>query len=136
MSDTPHGPGGPHVRAAAVILEALAAAVMSADAADEQAVSRLLALLDELSTIGHAVSATAAASAAGIRASAADVRGLAVALDEASEAVASMQEEVARGPVAPAAAPAAPAVPGAFVLPEWGDEKTLREFLAGQRGSL
>src|SRR6266568_2776582 len=90
MSDTPPGPGEVPGRAPAVVLEELAAAVMSADAADEEAVGRLLALLDELAATGHAVSAAAAV----------------------------------------------PAAPGAFVLPEWGDEKTLREFLAAQRGSL
>ena len=136
MSDTPPGPGEVPGRAPAVVLEELAAAVMSADAADEEAVGRLLALLDELAATGHAVSAGAAASAAGIRANLIDVRGLAAALDAASEAVAHMQEEVAHRPSTPAAAAAVPAAPGAFVLPEWGDEKTLREFLAAQRGSL
>src|SRR6266568_2232475 len=136
MSDTPPGPGEVPGRAPAVVLEELAAAVMSADAADEEAVGRLLALLDELAATGHAVSAGAAASAGGIRANLIDVRGLAAALDAASEAVAHMQEEVARRPSTPAAAAAVPAAPGAFVLPEWGDEKTLREFLAAQRGSL
>ena len=131
----------PHGRAPAVVLEDLAGAVMGTDAADEAGVARLIAIFDELAAAGDPACATAAAeTAARVRAASADVRALGAALDAASEEVARMQEalaKAARAQPTPAPMPeGASADPGALVLPDWGDEKVLREFLAAQRGSL
>jgi two-component system chemotaxis sensor kinase CheA len=122
---------------AAALLEELAAAVMSADATDEAAVARLVALLDALAGTGHPAVAAAAGAACAVRDAMVDVRQLAAALDAASEAVAGMQEAIARGgaAVAPRADTAA-SDPGALRLPEWGDERTLKDFVAAQQGSL
>ncbi|HET9597379.1 MAG TPA: Hpt domain-containing protein, partial [Anaeromyxobacteraceae bacterium] len=127
-----------HVNAAAVaaLLEELAVAVMSADAADEAAVARLAALLDALAGTGHPAVAAAAGAASAIREASFDVRQLAAALDAASEVVAAMQEAVARGGAATRAPAPDPSDPGALRLPEWGDERTLKDFLAAQQGSL
>jgi two-component system, chemotaxis family, sensor kinase CheA len=121
--------------AAAGLLEELAPAVMSTDAADAGAVQQLLALLDALAATAHPSVAAARDVARAIRDASADVGRLAEALDRASEAVGTMQEAVARG-----ARPASPAAagddPDAYHPPEWGDEKTLKGFLAAQTGSL
>ncbi len=141
MANEPHGACGPHGRTPAVILEELAGAVMSTDAADEPGVARLLAIFDELAASqDQSFAAPAAEAAARVRTASADVRALAVALDAASEEVARMQEALAKA-ARPAAAPVAAtqgqnADPGALVLPDWGDEKVLKDFLAAQRGSL
>ncbi|HUK66234.1 MAG TPA: chemotaxis protein CheA [Anaeromyxobacteraceae bacterium] len=127
--------GGEHQRTAAVILEELAAAVMSVDAADEPGVSALIELFEELAAAQPELADPARAVAERIRDDSFDLRRLASALDSASEEVARMQEGLARPKSAPAPR-AAPADEGAFVLPEWGDEKTLSDFLAAQRGGL
>ena len=130
----------PHGRAPALILEDLAGAVMGTDAADEAGVARLIAMLEELAATGEpSCAALASEAAARVRAAVADVRALAGALDAASEDVARMQEAFANAARAqPPAAPreAASADPGALVLPDWSDEKILKDFLAAQRGSL
>src|SRR5512143_3036276 len=131
----------PHGRAPALILEDLAAAVMGTDAADEAGVARLLAMLEELAATGEgSCAAPASAAAARIRVDAADVRALAGALDATSEDVARMQEAFANAaqaqPEVAAPQPAASSDPGALVLPDWSDEKVLKDFLAAQRGSL
>ncbi|MFL5300703.1 MAG: chemotaxis protein CheA [Anaeromyxobacteraceae bacterium] len=129
-------PSNPAARAVPAILEEVAAAVMGADAADGRAVAALLALLDELAA-SPAAPGSAVEAAAAIRAASADVRALAAALDAASEAVARMQDEVARGPAAAAPPPtAASADSDAFVLSEFCDEKTLKDFLAAQKTGL
>ncbi|HTP27404.1 MAG TPA: chemotaxis protein CheA, partial [Anaeromyxobacteraceae bacterium] len=116
------------------ILEDLAGAVMSADPADVAAVGVLIALLDELAATQHPAVAVAAPAAARLRSASADVRALAGALDAASEEIARMQDACAR---LPRAAPApTQSDPGSLVMPEWGDEKILDEFLANQRGSI
>jgi two-component system chemotaxis sensor kinase CheA len=130
MANAPTGADDVRGRAPEHVLEDLAVAVMSADASDESAVKRLLELLDELAAAGPSYAESAAEAAARIRAAASDVRALGSALDAASEAVAEMQESASRGPRQPQADP------GAFVMPEWGDEKTLRDFLAGQKANL
>ncbi|MFL5271872.1 MAG: chemotaxis protein CheA [Anaeromyxobacteraceae bacterium] len=129
-------PSNPAARAVPAILEEVAAAVMGADAADGRAVAALLGLLDELAA-SPAAPGSAVEAAAAIRAASADVRALAAALDAASEAVARMQDEVARGPAAAAPPPtAASADSDAFVLSEFCDEKTLKDFLAAQKTGL
>ena len=115
-------------RAPAAVLEDLASAVMSADASDARAVKALVALLDELPAFP-----AAAEAAARIREASSDLRALAEALDAASEAVARMQDELARGPAVVAAAAADPS---AFVLSDFCDEKTFKDFLAAQKGAL
>ncbi len=138
MSSRPLAPHVPPGRAPAAILEALAVAVMSADASDPGAVERLAALLDELAASGDGTAARAREVAAGIRVRRGDAAALASALDSASEAVAEMQEEVAcrsvpgePGPIASAEADTSP-----LELPEWGDERMLDEFVAAHRGYL
>ena len=133
MANAPTGPDGVRGRAPENVLEELAAAVMSADASDQSAVKLLLGLLDELAAAGPSYAERATEVAARIRSALADVRALGAALDAASEAVAEMQESASRAPREPQAEQADP---GAFVLPEWGDEKTLRDFLGGQKANL
>ncbi len=121
---------------AAALLEKLASAVMAADASDGAAVGSLVALLEELGATGHPAATPACGAAGAIRAVLHDEAKLAGALDAASEAIASMQEAMSRAPAAPAEAPILAADPGALVLPEWGDEKTLRDFLAALKSGL
>jgi len=135
-------------RTAAVTLERIAAQVMAVDPSDVMAIRALQLLLEEL-----AVQATEA-DPAGIRPEvesciaeldrglSGDAAALAAALDQLSEATARMQDAVAGSalkPAAPAPVPraAAPAA-GArtLLLPEWGDLKTLQEFISGQRAAL
>jgi two-component system, chemotaxis family, sensor kinase CheA len=131
MANEVHG----NALAAAALLEELAVAVMSTDAADEGAVKKLLALLDALAATTHPAVAAAGGAARAVREAAADVQQLAAALDLTSEAVANMQEAVARS--GPSAKPAPESKdPGAFRLSEWSDEKTLKDFLDAQRGTL
>jgi two-component system chemotaxis sensor kinase CheA len=136
MANAPNGSDGVRGRAPENVLEELAAAVMSADASDQSAVKRLLELLDELAAAGPSYAERATEVAARIRSALDDVRALGAALDAASEAVAEMQESASRAPREPKAEQAEQADPGAFVLPEWGDEKTLRDFLGGQKANL
>ena len=136
MANAPNGSDGVRGRAPENVLEELAAAVMSADASDQSAVKRLLELLDELAAAGPSYAERATEVAARIRSALDDVRALGAALDAASEAVAEMQESASRAPREPQAEQAEQADPGAFVLPEWGDEKTLRDFLGGQKANL
>ncbi len=143
MANEPHGTCDPHGRAPASILEELAGAVMSTEATDEAGVERMLALFDELAATRDPIaSGPAAAAAARLRAESADVRALAGALDAASEEVARLQEALARAArpqPAPSPGRQEPPVtsdPGALVLPEWSDDKILKDFLAAQRGSL
>src|SRR3990172_1413387 len=93
-------------------------------------------VLDELAAAGPSYAERATEVAARIRSALDDVRALGAALDAASEAVAEMQESASRAPREPQAEQAEQADPGAFVLPEWGDEKTLRDFLGGQKANL
>ena len=124
-------------RVAAAILEDLAVAVMSADAADRGAVERLLALLDELAVGSDAIGDAARSTAATLRAESGDATRLSAALDAASEAVARMQDAAAQG--AASVAPGGSAVEAGDAklrLPEWSDDRTLKDFLAAQRGSI
>ena len=133
-----HTEGGATPRSAAAVLEDLAVAVMSVDAADESGVARLIALFDELALASADLAPPARATAERLRSESFDVRRLASALDEASEEVAKLQDRLARpsAPERPPEAKGQPADPDAFVLPEWGDEKTLSDFLAAQRVGL
>lgn len=131
-------------RAPAAILETLAAQVMAADPDDAMSVRNIQVTLEELAVALSAADPAAllpgaeAAIAALERGMAGGDGALAPALDRVSEAVAAMQEAAARVARWPAARPppAAGSAGRALVLPEWGDEKTLRDFLAAQRGAL
>jgi two-component system, chemotaxis family, sensor kinase CheA len=130
--------GGAAKRTPTTILEDLAVGVMSVDAADEAGVSRLITLFDELALAEAELAGPARAVAERLRTESFDVRRLASALDTASEEVAKLQDRLARAG-RPESLPAPGAAAGnddAFVLPEWGDEKTLSDFLAAQRGGL
>ena len=119
-------------RPAAAVLEQLAAAVMSTEASDAGAVARLAALFEDLFATGHPAMGAAAELAGSIRAAqGTDLAALASVLDRASEAVAHMQDAFARCPEVPPAPTSR-----RLVLPEWGDEGTLQEFVAAQRGAL
>ena len=139
-----HTSGVLPTRTPAVLLEALAVAVMSTDAADEVGVRALIALFEELGRCAGPFESSATAMAGRLRAAVPDGEALAAALDAASEEVARMQDVLARGgqEPAPEAAPQAAAAAGPepeagrFVLPEWADEKTLSDFLTAQRSSL
>jgi two-component system chemotaxis sensor kinase CheA len=149
MPKKPRSPRPPQGRPPQAIIEELAVGVMATQASDEAGVARLIALFDELVTAGGLQAGKAAVLVERLRKNAGDERLLASALDAASEEVARMQDELAKAAKAAAAAEsgaaaepgapaprAAPKDPGAFVLPEWGDEKTLADFLAQQRSGL
>jgi len=135
----------PAKRTPSVVLEDLAGQIMAADPGDVMAVRRLQLLLEELAVlVGQADPAGLAATieecidllGAGL---AGDDAALGAALDGLSEAIGRMQDAVDRATRAPARAAAPPpAAAGArkLVLPEWGDEKTLKEFIAGTRATL
>ncbi len=140
-------------RTPAATLERIAAQVMAADPSDVMAIRTLQLLLEELAVLAMEsdpagirteVEACIAALDRGLSG---DAATLAAALDQVSEATARMQDAVARATLHPAAAPApapaplprhaaAPSGARALLLPEWGDLKTLQEFIGGQRAAL
>jgi two-component system chemotaxis sensor kinase CheA len=155
----------PAHRTSAAVLEDLAALVMAADPSDVMAIRKLQLLLEELlagiadrdpAAFRPAAEEMLAAVGEGLAADACgDGQALGAALDQLSEAVARWQDSLARASLGqPAAPPPAearsaspePAAPAAappqgdqgrkLVLPEWGDEKTLQEFIGGQRSAL
>ncbi|MBI5067672.1 MAG: chemotaxis protein CheW [Deltaproteobacteria bacterium] len=139
-------------RSPAATLERIAAQVMAADPSDVMAIRNLQLLLEDLAV--QAMEADPAGIRADVESCIAaldrglggDAAALGAVLDQVSEATARMQDAVARtslqpvAPRAPAAAPArasaAPAGGRALLLPEWGDLKTLQEFIGGQRTAL
>ncbi len=130
MKATPPAPAS--ARTPGAVLEDLAVAVMSADPSDTVAVEGVIVLLDELGGLPGPTAEEARERAAALRADGRDVERRTGTLDATSEAIARMQDDLARAPQEPAPV----AKRAALVLPEWGDERTLEDFLAAQRGSL
>jgi two-component system chemotaxis sensor kinase CheA len=142
-------------RPAAAILDEIAADVMGVDPQDRAGVQRLLEKLEELGAAAAddgalrlEVVACVGRLSASLQAGGDEV---AAALDAACEATARMQDAIAaaaRAAAAAAPAPepavaraapapaAAPPAPQPLKLPEWGDARTLADFVAAQKPLL